>query len=65
MIRINERARGIAHSAAMRTSFKLAIALAATLAAAYGVARTTPYWFAPRQAAQVDIHDPALIAQGQ
>ena len=49
----------------MRTSFKLAIALAATLAAAYGVARTTPYWFAPRQAAQVDIHDPALIAQGQ
>lgn len=49
----------------MRTSFKLAIALAATLAAAYGVARTTPYWFAPRQAAQVDIHDPALSAQGQ
>ena len=49
----------------MRTSFKLAIALAATLAAAYGIARSTPYWFAPRQAAQVDIHDPALIAQGQ
>ena len=49
----------------MRTSFKLAIALATTLAAAYGIARSTPYWFAPRQAAQVDIHDPALIAQGQ
>ncbi|PSD48922.1 alcohol dehydrogenase, partial [Stenotrophomonas maltophilia] len=49
----------------MRTSFKLAIALAATLAAAYGIARTTPYWFAPRQTAQVDIHDPALITQGQ
>ncbi len=31
----------------------------------YGVARTTPYWFAPRQTAQVDIHDPALITQGQ
>ncbi len=49
----------------MRTSFKLAIALAAMLAAAYGIARTTPYWFAPRQTAQVDTHDPALIAQGQ
>jgi len=65
LIRINERARGIAHSAAMRTSLKLAIALAATFAAAYGIARTTPYWFAPRQTAQVDIHDPTLIAQGQ
>ena len=49
----------------MRTSLKLAIALAATFAAAYGIARTTPYWFAPRQTAQVDIHDPTLIAQGQ
>jgi len=47
LIRINEYAGTIAHSAAMRTSFKLAIALVATLAAAYGVARTTPYWFAP------------------
>jgi hypothetical protein len=28
------------------------------VAAAYGIARTTPYWFAPRQTAQVDIHDP-------
>ena len=49
----------------MRISFKLAIALAATVAAAYGIARSTPYWFAPRQTAQVDIHDPALIAQGR
>ena len=65
LIRINERMRTIADSAAMRTSLKLAIALAATLAAAYGIARTTPSWFAPRQPAQVDIHDPALIAQGQ
>lgn len=65
LIRINEYAGMLAHSAPMRTSFKLAIALAATLAAAYGIARSTPYWFAPRQAAQVDIHDPALIAQGQ
>ncbi len=65
MIRINEGTGGFVHSARMRTSLKLALALAATVGAAYGIARSTPYWFAPRQQAQVDIHDPALIAQGQ
>ena len=49
----------------MRTSLKLALALATTVAAAYGLARSTPYWFAPRQPAEVDIRDPALIARGQ
>ncbi|WMJ68726.1 cytochrome c [Stenotrophomonas sp. 24(2023)] len=49
----------------MRTSFKYVLALATAVAAAYGIARSTPYWFVPRQDATVDIHDPALIARGQ
>lgn len=49
----------------MRTPYRLALALVAALAAAWGIARSTPYWFAPRQPAQVDIHDPALIARGE
>lgn len=65
MIRINECAQAMADSAAMRTSLTLALALSVTLVAAYGIARSTPYWFAPRQDAQVDIRDPALIAQGR
>ena len=65
LIRINERARAFADSAAMRTSLKLLLALAAAVGAAWGIARSTPYWFAPRQPAVVDIHDPALIARGQ
>ncbi|MGQ3676377.1 c-type cytochrome [Xanthobacter sp. TB0139] len=36
----------------------------AALAAAYGVALSTPYWFAPKQQADVDIRDPELIARG-
>ncbi len=34
------------------------------LGAAYAVALSTPYWFAPKHDAQVDIHDPELIARG-
>ncbi len=65
LIRINEHACAFADSAPMRTSFKLLLVLAAATGAAWGIARSTPYWFAPRQHAVVDIHDPALIARGQ
>lgn len=34
-------------------------------AAAYGIARSTPLWFAPPQRATVDINDPQLIQRGE
>lgn len=34
--------------------------------AAYAVARSTPHWFAPKpEAAEIDVHDPALVQEGE
>lgn len=41
------------------------LAAAALLIVAWGIARSTPYWFATRQDAQVDINDPALVKRGE
>lgn len=49
----------------MKKLTKLVLVVVAGTAAAYGIARSTPLWFAPRQDAQVDIHDPALVRRGE
>lgn len=49
----------------MKKLTKLVLVVLAGTAAAYGIARSTPLWFAPRQVAQVDVHDPALIKRGE
>ncbi|MFH1805195.1 MAG: cytochrome c [Pseudomonadota bacterium] len=35
------------------------------VAIGWGIAKSTPLWFAPKETRQVDISDPALIAQGE
>ncbi len=49
----------------MRTLTKVLLVMVAGTAAAYGIARSTPLWFAPPQRATVDINDPQLIQRGQ
>ncbi len=38
---------------------------AAALALGWGVAQTTPYWFAPKENRQIDVSNPQLIARGE
>lgn len=49
----------------MRKLTKALLVMAVGAAAAYGVARTMPMWFAPAQQATVDIRDPELIRKGE
>lgn len=49
----------------MKKLTKLVLVVVSGMAVAYGVARSTPHWFAPRQVAEVDIHDRALIQRGE
>lgn len=49
----------------MKTIKWLLICGLVLLVVAYGVAKSTPYWFATKDGAVVDIHDATLIAKGE